>query len=173
MQDQTARASEARLLESEVARLREDNANLKKELIEAQGVEKERKKLQDKNERLEAKMEDMIADKVAAKEAELNATYDERLRNYEDRERDLQKQVSLVRSQLRDLRTSNESTQAKLLDQGSRQGESSPDQSANKLEYPFLQVKKWRHDCRRWIFSMQISSEPTAALPRWRGGTRN
>jgi hypothetical protein len=30
-------------------------------------------------------MEEMLADKVAAKEAELHATYDERLRNYEER----------------------------------------------------------------------------------------
>lgn len=30
-------------------------------------------------------MEDMIQDKVNAKEAELHAAYDERLRNYEER----------------------------------------------------------------------------------------
>lgn len=30
-------------------------------------------------------MEEMIHDKVGAKEAELHATYDERLRNYEER----------------------------------------------------------------------------------------
>ncbi|CAD6579741.1 MAG: hypothetical protein CYPHOPRED_000996 [Cyphobasidiales sp. Tagirdzhanova-0007] len=119
--DQTARASEAKLLESEVSRLKEESASLKKELIEAQGVEKERKKIQDKHDKLEIKMEELLNERVASKEAELNATYDERLRNYEDRERDLQKQVTLVRTQLRDLRTSNESTQAKLLDQGSRQ----------------------------------------------------
>lgn len=87
-------------------------------------MEKERKKLQDKYDKLESRMNDMIAEKVASKEAELNATYDERLRNYEDREKDLQRQVTLVKGQLRDLRTSNESTQAKLLDQGSRQGAS-------------------------------------------------
>lgn len=105
-------------------------------------MERERKKLQEKHEKLEAKMEEQITEKVATKEAELNATYDERLRNYEDRfvpgllylsladnlssiyrERDLQKQVTTVKQQLRDLRMSNESTQAKLLDQGSRQGE--------------------------------------------------
>lgn len=102
--------------------MKEENANLKKELVEAQGIEKERKKLQDKNEKLESKMEEMITEKVNSKEAELNATYDERLRNYEDRERDLNKQITLVKGQLRDLRMSNESTQAKLLDQGSRQG---------------------------------------------------
>jgi homeobox protein cut-like len=30
-------------------------------------------------------MEDMVVEKVAAKEAELHATYDERLRNYDER----------------------------------------------------------------------------------------
>ena len=84
-------------------------------------------------------MEDMIQDKVAQKENELHATYDERLRNYEERyglcichslpshlhdfsEQDLQKQVSLAKNQLRDLRASNENNQAKLLDHSQRQG---------------------------------------------------
>jgi homeobox protein cut-like len=67
-------------------------------------------------------MEDMINDKVTAKEAELNAVYDERMRNYEERERDLTKQVAVARDQLKELRTSNESTHARLLDHNQRQG---------------------------------------------------
>ena len=38
------------------------------------------------------------------------------------RERDLQRQVTLAKNQLRDLQTSNESTQAKLLNHNERQG---------------------------------------------------
>jgi homeobox protein cut-like len=38
------------------------------------------------------------------------------------RERDLQRQVNLVKGQLRDLRNSNDTQQAKLLDQSQRQG---------------------------------------------------
>jgi hypothetical protein len=38
------------------------------------------------------------------------------------REKDLQRQVQTVKHQLRDLHTSNESTQAKLLDASQRQG---------------------------------------------------
>lgn len=84
-------------------------------------------------------MDEMIQERVVQKEAELNATYDERLRNYEERcvtsripwsmsetmhcrEQDLQRQVSLTKNQLRDLRMSNESSQAKLLDHSQRQG---------------------------------------------------
>jgi homeobox protein cut-like len=40
-----------------------------------------------------------------------------------DSEKDLQRQVKTVKDQLRDLHTSNESTQAKLLDASQRQGQ--------------------------------------------------
>ena len=39
-----------------------------------------------------------------------------------DREQDLQRQVTLARTQLKELRVSNESNQAKLLDHTQRQG---------------------------------------------------
>ncbi|TNY17439.1 CASP C terminal-domain-containing protein [Rhodotorula diobovata] len=119
--DQTARASEAKLLESELARAKDEISSLKQQLVESQQVEKERKKLADKVERLEGRMDDLIQDKVANKEAELHATYDERLRNYEEREKDLQRQVSVARSQLRELRTTADSNQARLFDHSQRQ----------------------------------------------------
>ncbi|KPV77777.1 uncharacterized protein RHOBADRAFT_51589 [Rhodotorula graminis WP1] len=119
--DQTARASEAKLLESELARAKDEISALKQQLVESQQVEKERKKLADKVERLEGRMDDLIQDKVANKEAELHATYDERLRNYDEREKDLQRQVSVARSQLRELRTTADSNQARLFDHSQRQ----------------------------------------------------
>lgn len=42
------------------------------------------------------------------------------------RERDLQRQVTLVKGQLRDLRNSNDTQQAKLMDQSQRQGMNLP-----------------------------------------------
>ena len=86
-------------------------------------------------------METLIQERVTQKENELNATYDERLLNYEERcveivaipdaqltpsslpsERDLQRQLRLTKDQLRELRASNETNQAKLFDQSERQG---------------------------------------------------
>ena len=83
-------------------------------------------------------MDDLIQERVTQKENELNATYDEKMRNYEERcvpsystgqilmhiarEQDLQRQLALTKNQLRDLRSSNESNQAKLLDHTQRQG---------------------------------------------------
>ncbi|GAA6057858.1 hypothetical protein JCM3770_002725 [Rhodotorula araucariae] len=119
--DQTARASEAKVLESELSRAKDEITALKQQLVESQAVEKERKKLADKVERLEGRMDDMIQEKVTAKEAELHATYDERLRNYDEREKDLQRQVSVARSQLRELRTTADSSQARLFDHSQRQ----------------------------------------------------
>jgi hypothetical protein len=61
LQDQTARASEAKLLETDLARSKEENAALKQQLNEAQLVEKERKKLAEKVERLESRVRDALS----------------------------------------------------------------------------------------------------------------
>ncbi|RSH91821.1 hypothetical protein EHS25_009191 [Saitozyma podzolica] len=119
--DQTVKVAEARMLESELNRLREENGELKKQVGEMGREEDKRKKAETKAEQLEEKMDEMIQERVTQKENELNAEYDERLRNYEEREKDLQRQVKTVKDQLRDLHTSNESTQAKLLDASQRQ----------------------------------------------------
>ncbi|TFY71941.1 hypothetical protein EVG20_g1056 [Dentipellis fragilis] len=115
--DQTVKVAETRDLEEELQRVRGENADLRKRVAESASLETAKKKAELKAEQLEEKMETMIQEKVAQKENELNAAYDEKMRNYEEREQDLQRQVSLVKDQLRDLRTSNDSNQAKLLDQ--------------------------------------------------------
>ncbi|KAJ7187987.1 CASP C terminal-domain-containing protein [Mycena filopes] len=119
--DQTVKVAEARDLEIELKRLREENIDLRKRVSDFAVVETAKKKADTKVEQLELKMEEMILEKVAQKENELNATYDEKMRNYEEREQDLQRQVSLTKNQLRDLRMSNDSNQAKLIDHGQRQ----------------------------------------------------
>ena len=67
-------------------------------------------------------MEDTLRAQLSQKESELNATYDERIRNYEEREKDLQRQVTLVKTQLREVQSSNESKEARLLDHTQREG---------------------------------------------------
>jgi homeobox protein cut-like len=119
--DQAIKVEEARSVEAELTRLREENAELRHKVNEVNTLEAAKKKAEARAEQLEEKMEMMVQEKVSQKENELNATYDEKLRNYEERERDLQKQVALVKSQLTDLRTTHESNQAKLLDHTQRQ----------------------------------------------------
>ncbi|KAG6837511.1 hypothetical protein H0H93_008436 [Arthromyces matolae] len=121
--DQTVKVAEALEVEVELRRFREENADLRKRVNEFSSIESAKKKLDFKVEQLEQKecMEDMIQEKVAQKENELNATYDEKLRNYEEREQDLQRQITVTKNQLRDLRTSNDTNQAKLLNHSQRQ----------------------------------------------------
>lgn len=54
--DQTVKVAEARMLENELARLREENGELKKSLGEAVDVEEKRKKAESKVEQLEEKV---------------------------------------------------------------------------------------------------------------------
>ena len=85
MKEQTIRGSQVTELEQEVKTLKDENSTLNKKIQELSSVEAELKKAEDKAQRLERRMEDMVAEKVAQKESELNATYDERIRNYEER----------------------------------------------------------------------------------------
>ncbi|THH12105.1 hypothetical protein EW146_g7817 [Bondarzewia mesenterica] len=123
--DQTIKIAETRDLEAELQRVRNENAELKKRVSDFGSTENAKKKTETRLEQLEEKacrvMDSMIQEKVAQKENELNAAYDEKIRNYEEREQDLHRQLSLVKDQIRDLRTSNESNQARLLDQSQRQ----------------------------------------------------
>lgn len=54
--DQTVKVAEARMLESELVRLREENGELKKSLGEASNLEEKRKKAESKVEQLEEKV---------------------------------------------------------------------------------------------------------------------
>ncbi|KAF5322540.1 hypothetical protein D9619_001570 [Psilocybe cf. subviscida] len=119
--DQAVKVAEAMEQESELQRLRDENMELKKRVNDFSSVESSKKKLETKVEQLEQKMDTLIQEKVLQKANELTATYDEKLRNYEDREQDLQRQLSLTKTQLRDLRVSNETNQAKLFDHSQRQ----------------------------------------------------
>ncbi|KAJ2926753.1 hypothetical protein H1R20_g10328, partial [Candolleomyces eurysporus] len=119
--DQAVKVAEASEREDELKKLREENAELRKKLVDLPSLEASKKKLDIKVEQLEHKMDEMIQDKVAQKANELHATYDERIRNYEEREQDLQKQVALANTQLRDLRASHDTNQAKLIDHSQRQ----------------------------------------------------
>ncbi|KAF9010535.1 CASP C terminal-domain-containing protein [Cyathus striatus] len=119
--DQAVKVAEAMESESELRRLREENSELKRRINEFSHIESTKKKLEGKVEQLEKKMDIAIQERVEQKTNELNATYDEKLRNYEEREQDLQRQITLTKNQLRDLRVSNETNQAKLIDHSQRQ----------------------------------------------------
>ncbi|KAF8739623.1 CASP C terminal, partial [Rhizoctonia solani] len=112
--DMMVKVSDAEERQAELKNLREENAELKRQVTDLADAKK-------KADTLEEKMDTMIESRISQKETELNATYDEKLKNYEDREQDLQRQLDLTRSQLKDLRASHDTSQAKLLDHSQRQ----------------------------------------------------
>ncbi|KAK0225921.1 CASP C terminal-domain-containing protein [Armillaria fumosa] len=94
--DQTVKVAEARELETELRRLHDENVDLKRRVNETASIETAKKKAEAKVEQLEHTMEDLINEH-------------------------LHRQISLTTAQLRDLRMSNDTNQAKLLDHSSRQ----------------------------------------------------
>jgi homeobox protein cut-like len=83
--DQTIKAAQSDLLSSEVDRLKEENGELKNKLGELRDVDERRRRAEVRAEELEDKMEGMLGERVQQKENELNAKYDERMKNYEQR----------------------------------------------------------------------------------------
>ena len=72
-------------MEAEVTKLREENATLNRKLADLSGLEAAKKKVEAKSAQLEERMDELVSERVSQRENELNATYDEKLRNYEDR----------------------------------------------------------------------------------------
>ena len=103
LQDQTVKIAETRDLEDELQSVKADNAELQRRVSELANLEAAKKKAESRAEQLEEKvrvylilfsergptlvgqMDTAIHERVAQKENELNATYDEKMRNYEER----------------------------------------------------------------------------------------
>ncbi|GAA97019.1 uncharacterized protein L969DRAFT_105582 [Mixia osmundae IAM 14324] len=171
--DQTAKASEARVLELSLKRAQDEAATLKAQLAEAQASDKERRKLAERAEKLEKKMDDTVNEKVTQKEAELHAIYDERLRNYQERERDLERQATMARAQLHDLRSSNDTTQAQLMSHSSRRDQESQARSAEielinadleRATARAAEVERRNEKLRAEIEALRLGSESDAKL---------
>ncbi|ELU42507.1 CASP protein [Rhizoctonia solani AG-1 IA] len=76
--DMMVKVSDAEERQAELKNLREENAEFKRQVTDLADAKK-------KADTLEEKMDTMIQSRISQKEAELNATYDEKLKNYEDR----------------------------------------------------------------------------------------
>ncbi|KAK9464863.1 CASP C terminal-domain-containing protein [Lipomyces arxii] len=98
------------LASDEVAALSTENAQLKSQLAKLADYDE----LQHKLQVTEQKVVDVAAQKVAAKEAELQALLDEKERNWSLREQGLNRQVEEAREQIRELRATHAVTEARL-----------------------------------------------------------
>lgn len=117
--EQTGRLAELPNLEADNKRLREELQKLSSENRDLQSKKTNASKLQAEV----SKMEESIAEAVKQRENELNAVNDEKIRNYEEREKNLLSQLEETRTQLKDAKMSNDSTQAKLIDHNQKYDE--------------------------------------------------
>lgn len=83
--DQTVKISQVDSLEAEVVRLRQENSSLQSKLEGQASNDRERRKAEKRVEVLEEKLEELVKERISAKENELKAIYEEKLLNYDER----------------------------------------------------------------------------------------
>lgn len=95
--------------------MQRENLELKRRQEQDLGGEAERARLAERLKALESSLEARVEERAQSAEAELAARWDERIRNFTEREQDLSKALQVAQEQLRDLRSRDESTTARLL----------------------------------------------------------
>lgn len=105
--------------------LRQENVALKQEVRSQHDIaskraadDSDRQTLQSRIRQLEESFEAKLQQRSTAFEKELSAKWDERIRNLDQREKDLTSSLNMAQEQLRELRSRDESTTAKLLERG-------------------------------------------------------
>ncbi|PWY99863.1 hypothetical protein BCV70DRAFT_237727 [Testicularia cyperi] len=116
--DQAASLTDLDVVKQENAGLKQQLAQLKDDASQKDTDESEKKSLYNRIRQLEEGFEARVQERSAAIEKELSAKWDERLRNMDEREKDLTKSLNVAQQQLRDLKSRDESTTAKLLEKG-------------------------------------------------------
>ncbi|KAJ3382657.1 hypothetical protein HDU84_004117 [Entophlyctis sp. JEL0112] len=94
--------------------------SLREELREGKAGENLMTSLKARLSSYEAKLDEMVAEKVAIKEAEIKRVSDEKIRIFKETEYSLQRQLNLMKDQLSHLQSNHEVTQAKLVDYSSQ-----------------------------------------------------
>ncbi|KAN0064650.1 hypothetical protein ACQY0O_002280 [Thecaphora frezii] len=104
---------------------KQENTALRREIQRLRDGESQRQADHSDNQRLqqcvhelEASFEERLAQRIDAVEKEVSAKWDERLRNLQEREKDLTQSLHLAHQQLQELKSKDESATAQLLQQG-------------------------------------------------------
>jgi homeobox protein cut-like len=112
-------ATVAELVNSEeAARLVEENARLRSQVEKAGDINQLRIQLRQK----ETQTEELVKERVAQKEKELNALMDEKERNWAEKEQEYQKQITESREMVKDLKVTHEAASARLSAQDEKFG---------------------------------------------------
>lgn len=116
--DQAASLNDLDTLKEENAKLQKDLADRTAEAEASKAQQAENARLQERIHSLEQDLESKLQHRASALELELSAKWDERIRNLKEREADLTKSLNVAQEQLKDLKSRDETTTAKLLQTG-------------------------------------------------------
>ncbi|KAI9141172.1 CASP C terminal-domain-containing protein [Paraphysoderma sedebokerense] len=114
--DQSSQVNELSSIEKQNKELRNEIENLNEQIQNLRIQEGQSAKLQSKLTHYETKMEELIRDKLAARETEIKAEYEEKSRIFKDREHTLERQLDQAKQQLQLYLSTHEDVQAKLID---------------------------------------------------------
>ncbi|KAH8926352.1 hypothetical protein BT69DRAFT_1278921 [Atractiella rhizophila] len=165
--DQTALASTSKALESQLQRVQGELATVKGENEKLKKEVKEKEKVKERLEKVQEDMERMVSERTKVKEKEVEAMWEEKMRNYEEREQSSTRQLELLKNQLIQLRSSNESTQARLLDHSERQDQET---LARLAELEMVEAERVRAESRA-VETERRNEQLRAELERARSGT--
>ncbi|KAJ3192666.1 hypothetical protein HK101_006149 [Irineochytrium annulatum] len=115
-QDQSKQSVEISALQQENKRLKENISEVERELALVKASESSVTLLKTRLAKYEAKLEEMVTERVLSKEVELKQIMDEKIRIYKETEYSLQRQLNQVKDQLMSLQSSHDITQARLVD---------------------------------------------------------
>ncbi|CAO1621987.1 unnamed protein product [Jaminaea pallidilutea] len=135
--DQTAELAEVDGIRAQNKKLASDNAELKEKLQGHASLQADRDELSERVVHLETTMESRVEEARKSVEAEIGARYDERLNNATSKEAGLNRSLSLAQEQLKQLRSSHESTTQRLLSSTSGTG-SGGAAASSSAEYEML-----------------------------------
>ncbi|KAJ3415731.1 hypothetical protein HDV05_004195, partial [Chytridiales sp. JEL 0842] len=116
VQDQLKVSADLAASELENKKLKEELQEIEKEAAELRSSEGSVATLKQRLTKYEAKLDEMVNEKVLAKENEMRQAMDEKIRIYKETEYSLQRQLNQVKDQLISLQSTYDVSQAKLVD---------------------------------------------------------
>ncbi|TPX38619.1 hypothetical protein SeMB42_g06626 [Synchytrium endobioticum] len=167
MVESTRALSELPGVQAENKRLRDELDQVNRDAAAARAADVSVHALRQRLATYEARLDDMVADKVLAKETELQAAMDDKVAIYKDTEHALQRQLNSVTAQLASLQATHETLRARLADTNQR---SDDDTAASVAEFDIISSDLDRANSR--IAILERENELLKRDPSTRGPHR-
>ncbi|KAJ3105442.1 hypothetical protein HDU97_008058 [Phlyctochytrium planicorne] len=114
--EQSKQQTQLTTLQHENKRIKEELSEAERELATIRNSEGSVALLKTRLSKYEAKLEEMVAERVSAKEVEIKQMMDEKIRVYKETEYSLQRQLNQAKDQLVSLQSTHDKSQARFVD---------------------------------------------------------